>query len=358
MERAEDAAGSGAPFDAPRDTVRRDVVIGDPQAPLKTFFEILDRHGLLAADGTLAADVHLTSVGDHFDYGGVERARDAARDGTALLSWLAAHDAAQVTIIAGNHDLGRVGELAGFDDVGFRVLQERAVRVYRSGDPEAEAALLAAYPTLPSAEIAARDFSSFEVRQRELVTRLLRSRRMRLARAVGDRLVVHAGVTRNDVEGDDAESIAAWLNGALDAAVDAWTGGPFVIDGLHHPGNARDGEGGGVLYHRPAWPDADRRWFDGPFRRRFDPMELPRGVLQIVGHIRDRKCRALLGVDGEAIDGPLRVLRIPDGTYERGTVKSVGAEEAAIVFVDGGMGYGGAARYELLDLETMRALAP
>lgn len=356
MERAYAAADGDAGFSGVCDTVRRDVVIGDPQAPLSTFLGILDRHGLLGADGTLVEDVHLTSVGDHFDYGGADRARAAARDGTALMAWLAAHHASRVTIIAGNHDLGRVGELAGFDDATFRVAQERAVRVYASGDVEAEAALLAAYPALPSAEIAARDFSSFEVRQRDLVTRLLRTGRMRLARAVGQRLIVHAGVTRSDVEGDDAGAIATWLNDRLDAAVATWSSGPFVIEGLHHPGNARDGEGGGVLYHRPAWPGADRRWFEGPSRRRFDPMDLPRGVVQIVGHIRDRKCRALLGVGGDAIDGPLRVLRVPHRTYERGTIESVADDEAAMVFVDGGMGYGGAQRYELLDLETMRAL--
>ncbi len=357
VHAALERAAAGGPFAGRCDTVRRDVVIGDPQAPIRTFFEILDRHGLLGTDGTLAEGAHLTSVGDHFDYGGLDRAADAARDGLLLLGWLAAHDASRTTILAGNHDLGRVGELAAFDDTRFATAQRRAARVYGSGDAEAEAAFLAAYPELPSSEVAARDFSAFTVAQRELVTHLLRSRRMRMARAVGSKLIVHAGVTRNDVEGDDASSIAAWLDQRLDAAVDAWTDGPLVIEDLHYPGNASDGEGGGVLYHRPAWPHGDTRWFSGSYRRRFDPMQLPRGVLQIVGHIRDRKCRALLGVGGAAIDGPLRVLRVPQRTYEFGTVEAVGEDEAAMVFVDGGMGYGGAPRYELLDLTTMQPVA-
>lgn len=344
------------------DAVRRRVVIGDPQAPLTTFLGILDRHALLGDDGTLKPEIHLISVGDHFDFGGAERADDAAQDGLQLLAWLAAHDDSRTTIIAGNHDLGRVGEMISFDDATFRRVRERAVRVYTARNIEEERALLARYPALPSAEIAARDFSAYTVAQRELVTRLLRTRRFRLAIAhEGDRLVCHAGVTTRDVTARDAPSIAAELDQRLYDAVDDWDGTtPLTIPGLHTPGSSTDGEGGGALYHRPAI-GGDPQDFDGPTRRRFDPRLLPVGVTQIVGHIRDNKCRKLLGpacVDGEeATDGPLRYMSVaPDGSMRYGFERpsTMSHVDRTMVFVDGGMGYGGAPRYELLDLDTLR----
>ena len=360
--RAAEAAESPAlQFEPTGDAVRRRVVIGDPQAPLRTFLEILDRHSLLADDGTLAPGVHLTSVGDHFDYGGVKVADAAAADGLHLLAWLAAHDASRTTLIAGNHDLGRVGEMISFDDDTFRRVRERAADVYAKGDAADERAFLSDHPALPTSEIAARDFAAYNVAQRELVSRLLRTKRFRLAVAHdGDRLVCHAGVTTHDVKARDAASIAAELDERFDAAIDAWDGtSPFTIEGFHTPGNANDGEGGGALYHRPA-ARGDPADFSGPFKRRFDPRWLPVGVVQIVGHIRDEKCRKLLrgfcAPDEEPTDGPLRYLTVaPDGHMQYGFARpaTMSGADRTMIFVDGGMGYGGAPRYELLDLDTL-----
>lgn len=365
IRRAEDATSDLRAFPGTCDTVRRDVAIGDPQASRATFFGVLDRHELLGEDGTLADGVHLVSLGDHFDFG--DDPEIAARDGLQILSWLAAHDPSRVTILAGNHDLGRVGELADVDDdATFARIRERAVEVYRGGGDEP--ALLEAYPMLPSAELAARDFSAFTVAQRELVTRLLRSGRMTFAAARRENvLLCHAGVTRRDLDrveifATDAPAIAAALDERLAAAVANWRGGPLVIPGLHTPGSAADGEGGGVLYHRPRDSWCDPHEFDGPFRRRFDPRQLPAGIIEVVGHIRDGKCRELLGPycdDAPAEDGPLRHLHVAPGRmrYRRGAIGEIGEDERALVFVDGGMGYGGGPRYELLDLTTMAPLA-
>ena len=365
VARAKEAADApGLVFDGGLDAVRRRVVIGDPQAPLATFLEILDRHTLLGDDGTLAPGVHLTSVGDHFDFGGADRAASAATDGLRLLAWLAAHSEERTTIIAGNHDLGRVGELVGFDDRAFRTARARAVRAYRNRDALEERALLARYPALPSAEIAARDFAAFSVPQRELVTRLLRARRFRLALAHGpDRMVCHAGFTTKEVEANDANTIANELNGRLFEATDSWDGKtPFVIPGVHTPGNAKRGEGGGALYHRPS-TGSDPASYEGPFRRRFDPRTLPRGVTQIVGHIRDNKCRALLANHCDpteaSTDGPIRYLVVADDDsirYGFSRPTAFAPSERSMIFVDGGMGYGGAPRYELLDLDTLAPL--
>src|SRR5207247_1250130 len=92
------------------------VAVGDPQAPLARFMDILEHHGVLDDDGGIAADTLLISIGDHFDYGAARDAERAADDGLALLAWLVSHDEDRAIVIAGNHDLGRVGELATFDD--------------------------------------------------------------------------------------------------------------------------------------------------------------------------------------------------------------------------------------------------
>src|SRR6185436_2588184 len=127
LERARlDAAEGyrGGARAAPRGTRR--FAVGDPQAPLAAFVAILETHGLLGGDGRLAEDVHLVSMGDHFDWGARAEREAVARSGLELLAWLAAHPAEQVTLILGNHDMGRVGELAGFDDATFRAAQAEA----------------------------------------------------------------------------------------------------------------------------------------------------------------------------------------------------------------------------------------
>ncbi|MBL8957311.1 MAG: metallophosphoesterase, partial [Myxococcaceae bacterium] len=105
---------SAPPDGAPRAV---HVAIGDAQAPLATFLGVLDRDGLIGDDGRLKPDVHLVSIGDHFDYGPPEWRSRATAEATALLAWLAAHPADQVTLILGNHDQARVAELGAFDDV-------------------------------------------------------------------------------------------------------------------------------------------------------------------------------------------------------------------------------------------------
>ena len=376
--------------------VRR-VAIGDPQAPLETFFAVLDAYSLRAPGGQLRDDVHLVSVGDHFDYGGAgDRAR-AAHDGTAILKWLASHPPEQVTILAGNHDLARVGELARFDDATFAAAQVEADVVYAqklasvgavsvdrvSADAAdaAEAAFLARHPDVPTAECVARDFASFRAEQRDLVLALLRAGRMRLAFAAADDfLLTHAGVTIDDLEAlgvpasahADAPRIAHALDGALAAAVGAFDGAPLVIaPELHRPGSAAFGEGRGILYHRPSQPNRDGHegheapeLFLAP-RRRFDPRRLPRGLTQAIGHIQDTKCRSLLrdwAVSDAAPDGALRHL-VTDGAAVGYAVGAGDAREsarnhgcAAMLFLDGGMRRADPARYELCDLDSARAL--
>jgi hypothetical protein len=335
---------------------QRRFAIGDPQAPIEVFLEILDRHDLLDDSGWLVAGASLISIGDHFDFGAFEERERVARSGLELLGWLAAHPADQVEIIAGNHDLGRVGELVGFDDESFAVVAARAREAYRDGDPDPtlEAALLDRWPALPTAELAARDFAAFTVAQHNLVKRLLRAGRMRIAAPVAvDVLACHAGVTTAeldalgfDASAADATAVAAAINTAFDQAVAEWAGrGPLSSPILHTPGDAESGEGGGMLYHRPANPEVtgEPETYAGPNRRRYDPRTLPIGLTQIVGHISDAKCRDLLGdwVEGETAPGQIRHLET-DGeqvVYRPGRPETLtgAGDRARLVFIDGGM---------------------
>jgi hypothetical protein len=344
--------------------------IGDPQAPIETFFHVLERHGLLGADGRLRPDVFLVSMGDHFDYGTREQRDEAATSSLRLLEWLAAHPEEQVVILAGNHDLARVGELAGFDDASFAAAQKEADLVYAQsgGEPDhpAEQAFRAKYPQVPTAELVARDFSNFRVAQRELVHGLLASGRMRAAWGVDDLLFSHAGVTSDAVpSGAGAEAIAASVQDrfarafAAYAKNDAASGRPFAVPSLPHwPGSAERGEGDGIFYHRPSAPSADGTM---PARR-FDPRRLPLGVTQVIGHIGDGKSRKLLGAawtDG-APDrhGVLRHL-VTDGAsvhYAHGTPERTSSDQATMIFVDGGMAKAAPGTYELFDLDTRAAL--
>src|SRR5690349_18566656 len=47
---------SGLPASAAVAESPRALAVGDPQAPVATFLEVLDRHGLLGDDGRVAAD--------------------------------------------------------------------------------------------------------------------------------------------------------------------------------------------------------------------------------------------------------------------------------------------------------------
>jgi hypothetical protein len=358
------AAAEGARF----------LAVGDPQAPLASFLGILADHALLGDDGRLAADVHLVSMGDHFDWGSREEREPVARSGLETLAWLAAHPPRQVTLVLGNHDLGRVGELARYDDEGFRAAQAEADAVV---DGAAAAERFAArHPDVPTFEVLSRDLSSFRVAQQQLVAALLRARRVCLAQQVASPVVLsHAGVTLDELaslgldgQPPDAAGVAAALNAALDAAVASWPEGTrLAIPNLHEPGSAASGEGRGMLYHRPAQPtgprldDSGRDLFAGPPRRRFDPRRLPRGLVQAIGHIGDRKCRWLLESwapsPATATFGRVRHLRTDgrDGRYALGVPDAWPANEAVMLFLDGTMAAPRARPYELLDLA---ALAP
>ena len=336
--------------------------MGDPQAPFSTVMGVLEHHGLLGPEGRLRADVQLVSMGDHFDWGEASQRRRATEDAIALLAWLSAHPEDQVIILAGNHDLGRVCELAPFTtDAAFETAHARAAAAWRGGktDPEAQQAFVADYPHLPHAECLARDFSCFSTEQQRLVTELLRTRRFRLAHAHGGLLLVHAGVTTEDFAqlGPvplDASAAAASLNDFFDARIEQWTAGALDLAPLHQPGSAAIGEARGVLFHRPQKPKQDDRRFDGPPRRRFDPRGLPEAFPQAIGHIRDKKCRELFEdwADGKPPrDGPLRALRI-DGDGVRYAVGT--PADARLFFLDAGMNHTSPQRYELVDLDLRR----
>jgi hypothetical protein len=355
---------------------RRRVAVGDPQAPLATFFTILEAHGLLGDDGRLQPDIHLVSMGDHFDWGSREQREDVARSGLGLLSWLAAHPPEQATLILGNHDLGRVGELAGFDDAAFRAAQEAADAV-KAGTQD-ERGFLESYPQLPTAEVAFRDFATYRQAQARLVAGLLRARRFCVALAPAPRLLLtHAGVTNDDLRlagvppgaASDAMAAASALNATLDVTVDGWAEGtPLAIPGLHRPGDALRGEGRGIFYQRPGRPGRplnDAALFAGPPRRRFDPRGLPPGLVQAVGHIGDRKCRQLLGepwalpISGSTL-GRLRNLRAcgDEVAYAVGLGDRWDEREARMLFLDGTMAQADPRAYELLDLDALRPAVP
>ncbi|MCA9700216.1 MAG: metallophosphoesterase [Myxococcales bacterium] len=348
------------------------VAIGDPQAPLAKVLGVLAHHGLLAGE-RLRSEVQLVSIGDHFDWGPPEQREQATSEALALLQWLASHPPEQVILLAGNHDLARVCELSHFaDDEAYAAARREADAAYRRGQVDAvkEAAFLRRYPFVPTAETLARDLSCFSVAQRECVTALLRSCRLRLAHAHGDLLLVHAGVTVEDLAllhppllsppAHDARAIAASLNEFLDARVAAWDQGPLDLAPLQRSGDLAFGESRGVLSHRPVDPrHAQAAALDGPPRRRFDPRQLPEGVTQVIGHVRDGKCRTEMPqwCREPGRDGPLRSLSIlpSDGgetvSYGLGT-----ADQARLLFIDGGMYHVAIEAYELLDLDRVAAL--
>lgn len=346
----------------PPDRVERNlhVAVGDPQAPLAKFLTILDHNGLLGDSGRLRPEVGLVSMGDHFDWGGSQERAAATEEGTQLLSWLAAHPPNQVQLIFGNHDLVRVGELSAFTDDTFVVARHEAEHVGAS--KQAREVFLKAYPMLPAPEVITRDFSCFEVKQRELVARLLKKRRGRLAVAAAkDLLLVHAGVTREELEylevvSADAFAVANALNRFLDERVATWNGkSPLDLSPLHEHGSAKSGEAKGMLFHRPANP-ASNRAVDRASRR-FDPRNLPRHLMQVVGHSTDKKCRELLGewADGRTpVVGALRGLRVGDAHV---AYRARCEEGDQLVFLDGGMQHSAVNEYQLFDLELRTPLS-
>jgi hypothetical protein len=354
----------------------RVVAIGDPQAPFERFLQILWQHGLLGESGWLASDVHLVSMGDHFDFGAFDERHSAGDSGEQLLSWLAAHSPRQVTILAGNHDLSRVGELVGFSAAHFEAAASAARRLYRAQPPdlEGEARFLRDYPALPSVELAARDLSTFRPEQRDMVRQLLEQQRLCLAAEFSSSLLCHAGITVEHLTAigvpkaaqSDAKQVSDALNQCLQAAVHDWLRRPNVplqIPHLHRTGSYANGEGGGILFHRPARPSGEAGNESEPdlFSRRYDPRRIPRGLIQITGHVRDAKSRSLLGewaVDHAGTDGQLRSLTVrgDEVKYRRGLPQREPGL-TAMVFTDGAMAQTPPSQYQVLDLNALLPLA-
>ncbi len=346
------------------------VAVGDPQGSWERFQGVLRHHGLLGHAGRLRDDVQLVSIGDHFDWGGRANWRRATADATRLLEWLAAHAPQQVVLIAGNHDLARVCELDEFDDATFRRARREAWDIYRLRERDRrafaarQARFVARFRGVATAEVLARDFSAFDTAQRELVGRLLRAGRFRLAHAHRGRLLVHAGVTtRNLAQAgagfDDAARVARALNAFLDARVKAWRAGPLDLSPYHVPGDAR-GEGGGALYHRPADPAHEAAHkFDPARPRRFDPRTLPAAFTQVIGHVAHAKCAELMPdwTRGPRRGfGPIRSLAF-DG--ERPVYRQGVQPGARLLFIDNGLQrIRDVRRYQLLDLDRGEPFSP
>lgn len=380
-DRADEARGGAR---APAGAIpARAFAVGDPQSSSARFFGALAAHDLLGADGWLARDVRLVAMGDYFDYHVPERAA-AQVEGVRILAWLAAHPAEQVTILLGNHDTARVMELAAIDDERFELAHQRAtaiVQLPREQRAAHTAAFLREFPELATPGYAARDYNAFTTEQRELVRSLLVARRCVLAtveRAHGaTALLTHAGVTTVQLgqlampDEREPQRIADALNRLLERAIadvdSAWRSGqstPLSLAPLHVAGEGGK-EGGGLLYHRPADPDrpgADPAWEQAAHApRRFDPRDLPRGLVQIVGHTGHKKASDELPRWRDAAPpsrGGLRTLCVNehgDVRYTRGITPAT-ANAAVVWMIDPEMHYVPTAEdVALLELSPSRA---
>jgi hypothetical protein len=365
----------------------RTFVIGDPQASFDKVLEVLDGHGALATgdEPHLAADVRLVSIGDHFDYD-LQDPVTAGQEGLRVLRWLASHAPEQVILLAGNHDLARVMELATITDDEFAAARAlaRSIEETQHRDGKAAVARTAAeftttFPALPAAGVIGRDYASFSTEQRTLVMQLLLAGRFHLAltgtlRDGREVLITHSGVTARElgilgVRDVTPRAIAAVLESELLAAVDRvrddWQRGelaPLCLEPLHVAG--RNGvEGGGMLYHRPSnpdRPDADKAWELDPSRpRRFDPRTLP-PITQIVGHSGHAKCVYELGpwVTANAQSrkhGGIRTLRVDNGqvTYDLGVAAPAEHRVADVIMIDGELRRVPAEEFALLELQAV-----
>jgi hypothetical protein len=364
----------------------RTFVMGDPQAPFAKILEVLATHDALVGD-RLAPDVVLVSIGDHFDYD-LNDPVTAAAEGLRSLRWLASHDPAQVVLLFGNHDSSRVMELATVSDEEFSTARTRARSIdateKTTGKPAAAERVAReftpAYPHLPPPGVVGRDYAAFTSEQRALVMELLLAGRFHLARTgtLPDGrpvLLTHAGITARELSllglphdaapATIADALEAHLAAAVGRVRDDWQRGrlaPLSLEPLHVTGSA-DGEGGGLLYHRPSnpdRPDADPAWALAPSRpRRFDPRTLPRGLTQVAGHSGHAKCVHELGewvrpAARARKHGGIRTLRLSaDGvTYDLGIAPPTD-DVADLILIDGELRRVPAADVALLPLATL-----
>lgn len=299
------AAWAGERAPAPPRPPAQVVVLGDPQAPLRTLMAHLAAQDLLTADGWLRPDIGVLCVGDYCDY----RSEDpvtAGYDGVQFLAWLAAHDPSQVVLLLGNHDVERVaGAFAGVTLAQYREAQAACRVITAARHPRADLdAWVAAHPHHPPV-VAAQDYVAYVPAQGDLIRRLLLTGRLRLAATATDDtgrtvLVTHAGVTtREQALLDHPADAVAWasaLNGALTTAVErvrvAWMAQqPMPLDlAPLYTGWAPTRPNGGLLIGRPdarAVVGADHALaLDPPLAPRRSPPEaylLP-GLHQVVGH--------------------------------------------------------------------------
>jgi hypothetical protein len=335
-------AGEVTPAMPVLEPAARSVAIGDPQSSAERFLGALAAHDLLTADGWLRPDVRLVAMGDYFDHPG----DGAAESGVRILGWLAAHAAAHVTLVFGNHDAARVMELATVTDERFReaaIAARPIVALPRDDRAAAEAVFTRTFPEIATPGYAARDYSAFTVEQRALVQRLLLADRFVLATTARLRgipvLLTHAGVTTRELAllalpdpapGSLAEALNAHLRAAIARVADDWRAGgtaALSLEPLHLAGAGGE-EGGGLLYHRPSdrgRPGADLAWEYGPRgQRRYDPRTLPRGLTQVIGHTGHHKaCQEMprWSADSDGKRGGLRTLQVTADnavSYRRG----------------------------------------
>jgi hypothetical protein len=350
----------------PRERPSRWYVVGDPQTTPGRFFSVLDRFGLLGPDGLLAPGVGLVSMGDHFDFSmGAPEAEPAGRE---IFAWLVGQGPS-THVLVGNHDIARVAELAFESDETYARAKRDAGIIrdrHAEGRKDEVHALVerffAEHPNIPSPGIVLKDFASFSEAQRDHVERALVSRRLRLAMVAElhgtEVLLTHAGITPREVRLLDVPAEPMALAGALEATFSraiervapfwlAKARARLELEPLHVAGRSRK-EGGGLLYHRPARRDREGAVADWEFApespRRFDPRDLPKGLVQMIGHSgHARTVKSLPGfvAQGAEREGlPLRTLSAFGETvrYQEGILPPT-PDAATVYMVDPGFAH-------------------
>ena len=153
----------------------------------------------------------------------------------------------------------------------------------------------------------------------------------------------------------DPQRLAGALNGFLAERVAAvahdWRSGgtrPLDLAPIHCPGTTGQ-EGGGLLYYRlaatlDAWAAA------GSAPRRFTPKDVPRGLLQAVGHTQHRKVHELLPEHvplQAARPGQLR-RAVFDAGFDYAAGLEAGMADSVMWFFDGGLHKTPAQQVELM----------